>query len=560
MSPATKKIVPARKLKDGCNTNTCKKFGRKCSLFSDLDRCDSFEMFNNLGDLQSQREFIMRHINIMNTKQKTTKQEQSRRQKTMQYYLTLGGSRLLVCKRFFLATLGITDKMVRMAILKTNDSGVIEKEMRGGRQRSQSINEKERMIRNAISVYIDRYPKMESHYCRKNTSRQYLHPDLTLRKMYLMFLEDWATKNEGKPSFSTYERTFKTTNLFFFSPKKDLCSLCTIAKTGTEQQIEQLREKYKKHVSEKEKVREIKEKQKQQAIVDRSLLCGCFDLQQVIYLPTCNENALFYKNRLANFNLTFYDIATRDCFCWTWHEGISKRGASEVATAIYKTLEYYNDNGVTQEVALFADGCRGQNKNTIMAAMLLYAVAHFNNLKEISLRFFESFHGQNEGDSAHSAIGYAMKHSGNIYVPSQLNPVFSLARQKQPYKVKSLNTEDFLDFKQLSKDLRILTVRKSDLGNQVKWTDIMEIKVKKDSLEQIFFKESHHEKNYDSLSLKRNQQHNIKTYTFRRLNAGPNKISKDKYQDLVSLCSGFTPVIRQKEHQDFFNSLAHLDE
>lgn len=109
MSPATKKIVPARKLKDGCNTNTCKKFGRKCSLFSDLDRCDSFEMFNNLGDLQSQREFIMRHINIMNTKQKTTKQEQSRRQKTMQYYLTLGGSRLLVCKRFFLATLGITD-------------------------------------------------------------------------------------------------------------------------------------------------------------------------------------------------------------------------------------------------------------------------------------------------------------------------------------------------------------------------------------------------------------------------------------------------------------------
>lgn len=70
---------------------------------------------------------------------------------------------------------------------------------------------------------------------------------------------------------------------------------------------------------------------------------------------------------------------------------------------------------------------------------------------------------------------------------------------------------------------------------------------------------SHNEQNYDSLSLKRNQQHNIKTYELRRLNAGPNKIRKDKYQDLVSLCSGVTPVIRQKEHQDFFQSLAHLD-
>lgn len=222
ISSATKKTVPARKLKDGCNRNTCNKFRKKCIQFSNADRLKLFEMFNNLGDLHSQREFIVRHISIMNTKQKTTQREHSRRQKTIQYYVTLEGSRLLVCKRFFLETFGITDKMVRNAILKTSDSGIIETEMRGGRQRSEEIKEKERMIRDAISIHIDRFPKMESHYCRKNTSRQYLHPDLTLRKMYLMFLENWTTKtkNESKPSFSTYQRAFKTKNLSFFPLKK----------------------------------------------------------------------------------------------------------------------------------------------------------------------------------------------------------------------------------------------------------------------------------------------------------------------------------------------------
>lgn len=45
----------------------------------------------------------------------------------------------------------ITDKMVRMSILKSNDSEVIAKEMRGVSQHSQSIN--------AIHIHIELFPK-----------------------------------------------------------------------------------------------------------------------------------------------------------------------------------------------------------------------------------------------------------------------------------------------------------------------------------------------------------------------------------------------------------------
>ncbi|CAG9818216.1 unnamed protein product [Phaedon cochleariae] len=111
-----------------------------------------------------------------------------------------------------------------------------------------------------------------------------------------------------------------------------------------------------------------------------------------------------------------------------------------------------------------------------MATMLLHTVLNSENLEEITLRFFESYHGQNEDDSAHSAISYAMKHAGNLFIPSQLYPVFKLARKQQPYDLIPLQFDDILDFKTLSKELRILNIKTTETGETFKWNDIMEFK------------------------------------------------------------------------------------
>ena len=90
--------------------------------------------YHRIGNLTNQREFVVRHTKVSPVKWKTTKKDNSRRQNTIFYYLTVNNEKVLVCKKFFLNTLGISERTVRTALGKVNASGAIEPEKRGGRQ------------------------------------------------------------------------------------------------------------------------------------------------------------------------------------------------------------------------------------------------------------------------------------------------------------------------------------------------------------------------------------------------------------------------------------------
>lgn len=216
-------------------------------------------------------------------------------------------------------------------------------------------------------------------------------------------------------------------------------------------------------------------------------------------------------------------------------------------------------------VQLYADGCAGQNKNSIVASMLLYCVNN-TSLQEITLSFFEPLHGQSEGDSAHSAIGTAVKSAGDLFVPSQLTSVICLARRKNPYHVIEMNTDDFIDFKSLSTDLRILSVRTCDNTNaniKIDWTTMSELKVIKSKPRTIYFKTSPLQETHQSITLKRHvktadaQGDSLKRKHIEKLNKAHPKITHQKYKDLLSLCSGNRPVIRGEDHKRFYINLPH---
>lgn len=443
---------------------------------------------------------------------------------------------------------------MRTTLDKLNSSGIVEKEKRGGRQ--EKVLQRDEKIKLSIENHIARFPRMESHYCRAKSTREYLHPDLNITKMFEMYIAE-LQEGEEIPSKSTYWKIFRSKNLSFYHPKKDQCSLCLSYREGSEDVKSKLQEKYESHISEKNKIREIKENCKSAALINKKTFCATFDLQQVYHLPITNESAVFYKKRYTVFNLTVYDIATKDCTCYLWHESDSKRGASEVSSAVYLSLRKKDEEGCVR-ADLFSDGCGGQNKNSIVASMLLYTVVHSTNLNEISLKYFESYHGQSEGDSAHSTINTAVKNAGNIYVPSQLVPIFKLARRNHPYEVVELQHSDFYNFKQLSKDLRILQVRESEgsYEKDVNWNNMMEIRVVKRSPSTIYFKTSHLQTSYKKIQLKRLKKE-MTSVEVGKLNSSKLKIPEDKYSDLVSLCSGATPVIRMAEHQNFYKSLDH---
>lgn len=551
-------MVPAKYLKDRCDSGVCKKYGKECFKINNEQRKKIFELFYNIGDLYSQREFLARHLEVRDIKRTTTKNVKSRRQHTILYKLTLDDKKILVCKKLFLNTLGITEKICRTVLSKVHNGGVLERDKRGGRQRSEIIKQKELDMNDIIHQHISRFPKVESHYCRSKTSKMYLHPDLSLSKMYAMYVEELQDnkRTDLVASFSLYRKIFKSKNLSFFRPKKDQCSLCVSYHNAADEKTKNdLKNRYSAHIAEKEAARELKSQCKKKAIEDDMTLCGVFDLQQVIYLPISKESAIFYKSRLSNFNFTFYDLATRECFCFIWNEAISKRGSSEIATCIFRVIEDYHKKSI-KNITLFSDGCLGQNKNSIIPAMLMYCLNKFLSLETISIRYFETSHGQNEGDAAHSAIATAISTAGNIYVPSQLHPIVALARRKQPYKVIPLKYNDFLDFKSFSKEIRILSIKESENGKKFKWPDIKELMLNREFPTTLFFKTSHLDKSYDSIILKR-LQGNLVDIKIDILNKEPPKVAKRKYDDLISLCSGETPVVRLPEFQNFYKSLNH---
>lgn len=551
ISPYTKKVMPAKKMRGVCSGIACKTRSLQCDAVTETLRQSIFQEYYSLASLHLQREFILRHVESGDKRRNSS--NSTRRQKTNVYYLTVQGNRIKICKKLFLNTLAISDRTVRTALKKLTPSGTVEKERRGGRQ-SAKVVERDRRIRQEIEEHIQRFPRVESHYCRSSSSKEYLHPDLNLRKMYSMFLEAYQVGDP--PSFITYSRIFKKLNLSFHSPKKDQCSLCTTYFEGDETKKTELKEIFEKHVSEKKKVREIKEECKQKASKDETVLSATFDLQQVLYLPISNESALFYKRRLSNYNLTFYNLADTKCHCFVWNESQSKRGSSEISTAVFKSLQYYDSLG-KKTAYLFSDGCPGQNKNSIVPTMLLYAVNTLPNLREISLRFFETNHGQSEGDSVHSTISSAMSAAGNVYVPTELKPIFTLARSKKPYIVVPLEFSDFWNFKQLSVDLRVLNIQLDSENIPINWNNMMEFRVLKECPTTIFFRTSHFDSGYRAITLKRQTKQSIENVPLAKLNSEPMKIPLAKYNDLVSLCSGTTPVIRLNEHKSFYLMLPH---
>ncbi|KAJ8886116.1 hypothetical protein PR048_012325, partial [Dryococelus australis] len=208
--------------------------------------------------------------------------------------------------------------------------------------------------REMIRLNINRFLRIESHYCKRNTKREYLHPDLRIKKI----------GNEGKGfnsvNYMTYGHVFQVQNLSFHHHKTDQCSLSKTYREGDDETKKLLKNIFREHIQ--------------------------IILKHVLFLIF---NKLLYK----------------------------------------------------------------ANENSIVAAMLLHSVCTLKNIKAISLRFLEPFHGQSEGDSAQEISIQLFEHCQIQF----LIPVFRLARHSKPFIVNAQSTSDFLNYKAIVTELRILT-------------------------------------------------------------------------------------------------------
>jgi len=75
-------------------------------------------------------------------------------------------------------------------------------------------------------------------------------------------------------------------------------------------------EKMADHLKRKTLSRELKKKEKTRAQNDHDIDVSCFDLQQVLVTPHSMSAQLYYRRKLATYNLTVFDIDKNKGHCY----------------------------------------------------------------------------------------------------------------------------------------------------------------------------------------------------------------------------------------------------
>ena len=225
---------------------------------------------------------------------------------------------------------------------------------------------------------------MDSHCKRKDMSRQFLGQDLSITKMYDLYKKKCIKDGTSPASSITYRRVFcNEYNFSFHKPKKDSCEQCNAYAEKEKNNMLSPEDvtKQTEHLTSKERAREEKELDKQKAKSDSAVYAATFDLEAVLYTPCSTVSQIFYRRKLASYNLSVYDLESKDGKCYLWDESQGARGSSEMGTCLIAHLQGLPMS--VKHVILYSDCCTGQTRNQYLSAGLLHTLNLSNNLEII---------------------------------------------------------------------------------------------------------------------------------------------------------------------------------
>ena len=546
-SPSTKKIVKAKSVKPSNCINCRYKCDENVTESIRAKLFDSF--YHESMTYERKRDFICRHVSVKPTSKRYAK---TYKHNSRSYFLPVGNTLQRVCKQFFLRTLDISDKMIRCTLARKVHGSFEGTDKRGKHTPANKTTEEKT---DYIKRHIESFPVMQSHYKRKDSQRLFLSQDLSINKMYELYKVKCQADAVQPASQITYRRVFCSQyNYSFHKPKKDSCEQCNAYQEKERVNIitDTDKEKQQEHLKNKDRARQEKEMDKQKGKADKSIFAATFDLEAVLYTPCSTVSQIFYKRKLACYNLSVYDLGTKDGTCYLWDESQGARGSAEIGSCLLTHLECLPN--CVKHVILYSDCCAGQNRNQYIAASLLYFVksAGRGNIEVIEQKFLESGHTQMECDSMHAAIEHAKRRT-SIYIPSQWDTVMHMARKKNPYTVVPLRFNQFYDLHKLTKE-HYGNFKVATDGSKVNWTKIKVLRFEKQAENEIQFKYSYDEEVFSKIDvskkLKRGDRQSKISLSRKYFEKRP--VSVEKKADLISLCNNLVvPAI----YRPFYEAL-----
>lgn len=312
------------------------------------------------------------------------------------YCFKVNGEVKTVCKTFFKNTLDISDRPIRTSIEKQSGAvgGVLKDDRRGKHKNHKELDAE---LMKGIRAHIDSIPRIESHYLRANTTRQYICGSKTTADIHRDYKQVCLQYNQVAVTYACFNKVFNEKyNISLFVPKKDKCIECTIFDNSTEADREPLQEEHDTHLKEKELARAEKLRDK----TETKTVVAVYDLQAVMQIP---KGVYYYVSKLNAFDFTVINPKTHEAICYGWDESEAARGANELGSCFYKNLEKVAAECPGADVIFWSDNCVGQQKNQFMVTLYVHALRSLK-LNCITHRFSIKGHTQNEADSVHSLI------------------------------------------------------------------------------------------------------------------------------------------------------------
>lgn len=534
-------------------------------------RCEEFNKFWGLGDYNAQNMFLAACV-----KEKDKVRQYTNRPPRRQFSRLYNLRNISVCREMFRHTFQISTKRINTALQKIRSEEL--KDKRGQKQGGRNKTSGKKL--ESVKDHINKLPRYKSHYRRNNTDSEFLSPDMTLVKMYDLYVESvigeennneikkWREGNENKKSimlkeidavsFSTYRRIFLNNfNLKFKSLKKDTCNTCDSfaarlqSATGLDKCV--LEEAHNKHIDLWRDARKRMNDDKMEAQKNKEFECISYDLEKTLPLPRIPTSIVFYKRQLWLYNAGVHSFKNNQGYCYVWTENQAGRGAQEIGSCLIKYIETEVENGI-KHLVLWSDSCGGQNRNIKMVLILKSCLESHPTLITIHMKYLVSGHSFLANDTDFSDIEGALLHVQRLYLPSDYVQVMKRARKKKPFIVTEMKGNYFVGTQKLEK---IIVNRKiNEEKEKINWLKIREIKLVKEEPLKLYCRNDF-ESEYSLVNLERKiakgrQQNNISFKgSLQPMWENGKDIAAPKLKDLKSLFH-----LIPADAKDFYRSLS----
>lgn len=155
-----------------------------------------------------------------------------------------------------------------------------------------------------------------------------------------------------------------------------------------------------------------------------------FDCQKNSPLPRIPDQSAYYSRQFYLYNFTIVQGSSKDklnkntTFAYTWTENEFGKTANQIASAVYDRLNKTELSAITS-IRLFADGCGGQNKNSIMLSMLSKWLLENVSVKRIEIIFPVTGHSFMPPDRVFGNIEKVLKKREVIIQPKEYCDIIS---------------------------------------------------------------------------------------------------------------------------------------